>query len=153
MSAASAAMAAWLASVALADWRARRITNRRILAGGAIAALALAAGMRPADLLPTDAVGAGVLAFCVLMPSYLVRAMGAADVKLGAVLGLWFGMQPLPYLWVAASLLAAAHGAACLMAIRARTAGAPAGAQRRPRKVPFGSYLALAALGAQAVLP
>ncbi len=144
-------MAAWLASVAMADWRCRRISNRRILVGGAIAAVALVVGMRPAGILPSDAVGAGALAFCLLMPSYLLRAMGAADVKLGAVLGLWFGLEPLPYLWIAASLLAGIHGLAYL-AVR-RAAKAPAGddARSAKRKIPFGAYMAVAALGTLAM--
>jgi prepilin peptidase CpaA len=143
-------MAGWLASVAVADWRCRRISNRRILAGGSIAAVALIVGLRPAGILPMDAVGAGALAFCVLMPSYLMRAMGAADVKLAAVLGLWFGLEPLPHLWIAASVLAAFHGLLHLAACRA--SGAPAhiaGSARR--KVPFGAYMAVAALGTLAI--
>lgn len=49
--------------------------------------------------------------------------MGAADVKVFAVLGAWCGMHALPGLWMAASLAAGVHALWLLITTRTRLAG------------------------------
>jgi prepilin peptidase CpaA len=52
--------------------------------------------------------GFGLAALC-LLPFYVVRLMGAGDVKFGALLGLMLGPKAFLTAWVIASLLAGLH--------------------------------------------
>ncbi|QPF73560.1 hypothetical protein G8A07_11930 [Roseateles sp. DAIF2] len=89
-------LALWLGGAVLSDLRQRRVANRWLLAGTGLAlglhALALAGG------LPALAGGswwaplAGLaLGLALMLPLYLLRAMGAADVKLMAMVGCFIG--------------------------------------------------------------
>ncbi len=89
-------MALLLAVAVASDLRDRRIPNRLILLGLACAALlhgwALAAGLPPQAGAAWWAPGAGLVAGgALLMPLYLVRACGAGDVKLMAMVGAFTG--------------------------------------------------------------
>lgn len=102
-----AALLLWAALVALSDWRHRRIPNALLLAvllpagalcvwwgSGPLGASALASGI------------GFVAAFAITLPGYLVRLLGAGDVKLAATLGLLLGVPALwPALLIAALLL------------------------------------------------
>lgn len=78
---------AWLA--AASDWRTWRIPNQ-LLAASVAAALMLA--MFTADgITLRDCLLGGVTGLLILMPFYLMGGMGAADVKLLAVLGMHMG--------------------------------------------------------------
>lgn len=57
-----------------------------------------------------------------LLPFFAMGVMGAADVKVFAVLGAWCGIHALPGLWIAASLAAGVH--ALWLLIRSRMAHA-----------------------------
>jgi prepilin peptidase CpaA len=90
------ALALLLCSAVASDWRAQRIPNRLVLAG-----LALAFGLHGAAALSgqTALAGphlwsplAGLLAGGgLLLPLYLLRACGAGDVKLMAMVGAFVG--------------------------------------------------------------
>lgn len=58
-----------------------------------------------------------------LLPFFALGLMGAADVKVFAVLGAWCGMHALPGLWMAASLAAGVHALWLLITTRTRLAG------------------------------
>lgn len=152
------AQAFWLALVIACDFRQRRVPNWLVLAGIALAAVALAAGLHPAGLSWLDALGAGALAFGVMLVFYAFGLMGAGDVKFAGALGLWIGMQGLLPVWIASSLLAGAHGLlwyalnrwpvwprlAIALSGVPPSPGAPS--PQRARHIPYAAYLAIAAL-------
>jgi len=95
-SVALASLAALLIAAVATDLRSRRIPNRLVLAGialaFAIAALALATGRAPpAGARPWCAPAGLVAGFALMLPLYLLRATGAGDVKLMAMVGAFAG--------------------------------------------------------------
>ncbi|MBA5606950.1 prepilin peptidase [Duganella sp. FT3S] len=95
----AAVLAALLAAAVWHDVRTRRIPNRLVL-GGALAGLAFQALLAPGAGLfatPFGALGlldglAGLgLGLALLLPMYLLGAMGAGDVKLMAMCGAFLG--------------------------------------------------------------
>lgn len=122
----SLVFAAWAAAVAVCDYRSRRVPNA-LVAVGLIAALTFALvhgspfGMTPARALAGAAVG-----LVALMPFFALGVMGAADVKVFAVLGAWCGVDALLGLWVAASLAAGVHAVVLLFTMRVAMRGSTA---------------------------
>ena len=96
-----------LTAICISDFRFRRIPNRLVLAG-LLAALAWQAlGPAGAGLFHSEAPGAlgitsaltgAATAFAGFLLLYLMRTMGAGDVKLMAMLGAFFGFEALPAL-------------------------------------------------------
>jgi prepilin peptidase CpaA len=87
---------ALLLAAVIADLRSRRVPNRLVLAGMVLALLthAMALGGMGETLAGVDwwAPVAGFAAgLAALMPLYLLRAMGAGDVKLMAMVGAFIG--------------------------------------------------------------
>ena len=99
----------WAAFVASSDIRFRRIRNALVVAGlvGALVAAALDRNSFGISL-TQSLVGAAVGLLCFI-PLFALRVMGAADVKIFAVLGAWCGAPALLWLWIVASLAAALH--------------------------------------------
>lgn len=86
----------WLAGATLSDLRSRRIANRWLLAGSGVAlalhVFAIAGGARPLAGQSWSAPLTGAsLGLLLLLPLHLLRAMGAADVKLMAMVGAFIG--------------------------------------------------------------
>jgi prepilin peptidase CpaA len=55
------------------------------------------------------------------MPFFVLGMMGAADVKVFAVLGAWCGMPALVDLWIVASIVALVHSFVMLTIVRNRS--------------------------------
>ncbi len=111
---------AWIVAVAVSDCRSRRVSNTLVVAG-LVAALAGAFLFRgPFGLTPMQAATGMVVGFVALLPFYMLGMMGAADVKVFAVLGAWCGVHALLTLWVVASLIAAVHAIVLLVMTRTR---------------------------------
>jgi prepilin peptidase CpaA len=100
---------AWAVVVAISDYRARRISNLLIAAGlaAAFGCALFQSGPFGISLLHSS-IGAAV-GLVALLPFFALGVMGAADVKVFAVLGAWCGMHALLGLWMAASLAAGVH--------------------------------------------
>jgi len=100
---------AWAVVVAISDCRARRISNLLIAAGlaAAFGCALFQSGPFGISLLHSS-IGAAV-GLVALLPFFALGVMGAADVKVFAVLGAWCGMHALLGLWMAASLAAGVH--------------------------------------------
>ncbi|MCL4183860.1 MAG: prepilin peptidase [Burkholderiaceae bacterium] len=96
-----------LAVICVSDFRARRIPNRLVLAGLLVALAWQALGPAGTGLFHAEAPGAlgaasgfagAAVAFAGFLLLYLMRTMGAGDVKLMAMLGAFFGVEALPAL-------------------------------------------------------
>ncbi|SAK43685.1 membrane protein [Caballeronia pedi] len=148
----SASFIGWALAVALFDWRRRLIPNAFIIAG-TLCALAFAAlRISPFDTAIGAALIGLVAGFVALMPFYVLGMMGAADVKVFAVLGVWCGPRALVGIWVAASLAAFVHALVLLARRHAAFAlrdlpDAASLDERRRSSTPYGALLSLAALG------
>jgi prepilin peptidase CpaA len=100
---------AWAAVVAISDCRARRISNLIVCAGFAAAFGCALFQCGPFGISLLHAGIGAAVGLIALLPFFALGVMGAADVKVFAVLGAWCGMSALPGLWIAASLAAGAH--------------------------------------------
>ena len=107
---------AWAVLVALEDIRHRRIPNSLVI-GGFVSAFVLA-GHSPFGISVNQALIGVLIGFLSLFPFFVLRVMGAADVKVFAVLGAWCGPQALLWLWIVASLLAFAHAGMLVFSTR-----------------------------------
>lgn len=131
------AFAAWAAAVAVCDVRSRRVPNALVLAGFVAAVAAACARAGPLHIDTGAALLAAALGFVALLPFYLLRVMGAADVKVFAVLGAWCGKEALVALWLVASIAALVHVLALLIATHARRPRSGDG--RRARVITVGA--------------
>ncbi len=101
----------WLITIAVIDFQSRKVRNWMVLLGLAMGLAALAGGVQPLQVSAWSGLAGMLAAFAALLPFYLLRWMGAGDVKCAAVLGLWFGFSlDLLLIWVGGSLLAGMHG-------------------------------------------
>lgn len=120
----AALFVSWALAVVLFDCFWRRIPNWLVILGLLLACALAAIGYSPFHITLKDA-ALGILAGLIaLVPFYLMGVMGAADVKIFAVLGAWCGVHALLGLWMAASVFAGIH-AVCLIVpamIKARQA-------------------------------
>lgn len=116
----------WSATVAWCDCRHRRVPNRWIIAGLFAAVVCSAVRASPFGVAPGQAIDGAIVGCAALLPFFLLGVMGAADVKVFAVLGAWCGVSALLGLWIVASLAAAVHAGALLIAARLRPSAAPA---------------------------
>lgn len=153
----SAVWIIWLLIVADRDFRLRRIPNWLVAGGAGLSILALLIRQQPFGVNGSAAVAGGLLAFGFMLIFYVLKVMGAGDVKLAGAIGLWVGITPLFPIWIGASLLAGLHALFFLVLRRwpvfPRLAMALAGAEReensnrvRKRPVPYGAYLAISGI-------
>lgn len=114
---------AWAVAVAISDCRWRRISNSVVVAGLAAAFCCAFFQCGPFGISLTQSGIGAVIGLAALLPFFALGVMGAADVKVFAVLGAWCGMHALPGLWMAASLAAGVHAVWLLISTRTRLAG------------------------------
>jgi prepilin peptidase CpaA len=88
-----------LLAATLSDLRTRRIPNTLVLYGMALALALRTLAPPDADLFPGSGSSllagllGGLTGLGLLLPMYLLRALGAGDVKLMAMVGVWLGAQ------------------------------------------------------------
>ena len=114
---------AWAAVVAICDCRRRRIPNSVVVAGLAAAFGCALVQCGAFGMSLGQAACGALIGLAALLPFFALGAMGAADVKVFAVLGAWCGMHALLGLWMAASLAAGVHALWLLITTRTRLAG------------------------------
>lgn len=96
-----------LLAATLSDLRTRRIPNALVIYGSALGLCLQVLAPAHAGLVPGVEPGlgtallGGATGLALLLPMYLVRALGAGDVKLLAMVGVWLGAQGVLYatLW------------------------------------------------------
>lgn len=99
--------------VIASDLYARRVLNRWLLGALLLGTLLLAWQSMHHGIAHAAPHAAGLLlGLCSLLPFYVIRWMGAGDVKFFAVLGFLLGWQALLPVWIGASLLAGVHAVA-----------------------------------------
>jgi prepilin peptidase CpaA len=113
----------WAAVVAISDCRARLISNSIVVAGLAAAFVCAFFQCGPFGISLAQAGIGALVGLVALLPFFALGLMGAADVKVFAVLGAWCGMHALLGLWMAASLAAGVHAVWLLITTRTRLAG------------------------------
>ncbi len=146
----------WLLVVAVYDFQQRRVPNWLVLAGVVLAAAALALGSNPFETGWQSSLLGAAVGFGCLLFFYANGMMGAGDVKVAGVLGLWVGLPGLLPIWIASSLLAGAHGLLWLLLrrhalfpqfasflFRPSAATGEMSATVRTRFIPYAAYLAL----------
>ncbi|MGG1943920.1 A24 family peptidase [Trinickia sp. NRRL B-1857] len=117
----SAVFTVWAVFVAWFDCRVRRVPNA-LAAVGAVAAFVCAAmHVAPLQLTPASAAFGALAGFVALLPFFVLGVMGAADVKVFAVVGAWCGATALLGVWVIASIASALHVVALLAHARMRS--------------------------------
>jgi prepilin peptidase CpaA len=122
---AAATFTLFLAWACRCDLRARRIPNN-VVASLVLSGVGYAlATMSPVAALE-HALGGGALGLALWLPFWMVRMLGAGDVKLAAALGTWLGTAGV----VEASLLGAVGGGVLAVWALARHGGLAAGATR-----------------------
>ncbi|MDN7803209.1 A24 family peptidase [Burkholderia gladioli] len=128
---------AWTVTVAIGDFRYRRIPNSLVVAGLICGFAAVAAGHNPFGITIAGAIIGISVAFVGLFPFFAWRLTGAADVKVFMALGAWCGWKILFWSWIVASLAALIHVIGILYLTRM-----PIGAlwQRGGPALAFGGY-------------
>ncbi|CAH2918313.1 MAG: Type II/IV secretion system protein TadC, associated with Flp pilus assembly [uncultured Paraburkholderia sp.] len=112
----------WCACVAISDYRSRRISNALVITGLIAAFLCALLDMGPFGLSAAQAAAGAAVGLVALLPFFAFGVMGAADVKVFAVLGAWCGMHALIGLWAVASVVAGLHALCVLVATRTHVA-------------------------------
>ncbi|KVE30937.1 A24 family peptidase [Burkholderia sp. TSV86] len=131
---------AWSAGVAIADCRDRRIPNQWVLVGLVAGIVFTISRHNPFGTTLSGSLIGGLAGFASLFPFFILRVMGAADVKIFAVLGVWCGLPVLPWLWIAASIAAGVHALGVVLSSRL-LCGAPALALGARRATPYAAFL------------
>lgn len=99
-----------LLCAAWTDIRFRRVPNPLIVIGF-FSGFVLIAFLEGLPALPNALIG-GLIGFCALFPLYLMRWMGAGDVKLLALVGLYLGPEDI---WTAIACTAFSGGLLALL--------------------------------------
>lgn len=113
-----ALLSVWAAMISGYDWKQRRVPNAALLLMIVPAALALI--IQGQGLLGESrwsSAGGMAIGFALTLPGYLLRRLGAGDVKFAAVLGLLLGVPRGFEMVLGGSLL---MGAAALIMLRMR---------------------------------
>jgi len=152
-----------LASACAFDVRFRRIPNRLVVALGVAGVIYAFVTLTPSSAVP-HVLGGGAVGLALWLPFWLLRVLGAGDVKLAAAAGLWLGAAGV----LEASLMGAAVGGVLAFWALARQGGVAAGTARfgagllasratgaiapeltpKERRIPYGLAIAAGAVAA-----
>lgn len=141
---------AWATAVAIDDCRDRRIPNALVITGVIAVIIFTVSRHNPFGTTWLDALIGGGVGLISLFPFFALRIMGAADVKVFAVLGAWCGVSVLPWLWIVASVAAGMHALGIMFLTRTSFAtlwrqGSPTFALGARRSTPYAAFLVIPA--------
>lgn len=108
----------WALFVTASDIRCRRISNALAVTGGVVGYSATFLYANPFNTFPIQAMTGMSIGLIAFFPFFMLRVMGAADVKVFAVLGVWCGVHALLWLWIVASLAAGVHALGLMLLSR-----------------------------------
>lgn len=139
------------------DFKERKVPNWLVMSGLVFAALALTTGRHPFGLTWAPALTASLVAFLFFLIFYVMKVMGAGDVKFAGVLALWVGLMPFALIWLMASLLAGLHALLFILSKRQplpslllKVLHGPAlndpSKSVKSKQIPYAAYLALSAI-------
>ena len=139
------------------DLLQRRVPNWLVMSGLAFAILALITERHPFGLTWAPALIASLAAFLFFLIFYLMKVMGAGDVKFAGVLALWVGLMPFALIWAMASVLAGLHALLFILSKRQplpslllKLIHGPAFndplKSASSKQIPYAAYLALSAI-------
>ncbi|OXJ37399.1 hypothetical protein CFB82_08355 [Burkholderia sp. HI2714] len=136
----------WAAFVATSDIRYRRVSNSLVLAGLVFGLSGAYFNAGPFGILPAQAMIGLLVGLVAFFPLFLLRVMGAADVKIFAAIGVWSGAHALLWIWIAASLAACIHALALMLLSRTSISalwqrGRPAMGLGKYRATPYAACL------------
>jgi len=144
----------WTFAVSIFDIRERRVPNWLVAIGFVFGCVSFAIARDTLMVTPAQCLLGALLAFVVFIPLYAFGAMGAADVKVFTVLGLWLGVGMLIPIWLWASAAAGVHAIYAIAATRlqpvmvlGRMFAIGSSTDGRIRGAPYAAFLTLAALG------
>ncbi|OXI48869.1 A24 family peptidase [Burkholderia aenigmatica] len=145
------AFVAWAALVAISDIRFRRIRNSLTVAGLVGALLCAFANENPFGISLVQALIGVLCGLICLFPFFALRLMGAADVKIFAVMGAWCGTHALLGIWVVASLAACVHALGVMFISRMSVGelfgrGMPTMVVGNRRATPYAAFLVMPAV-------
>lgn len=141
---------AWSTVVAISDFRDRLIPNALVIAGFIFGLLFSISHNSPFGVTWEHALIGAALGLIGLFPFFAMRLMGAADVKVFAVLGAWCGAKILLWLWVIASLGAFVHVTGLMLVTQTPLGalwqrGAPVITIGGRRSTPYAAFLVITA--------
>ncbi|MBR8177342.1 MULTISPECIES: A24 family peptidase [Burkholderia] len=141
---------AWAALVAAGDIRFRLVRNSLVICGGTAALVSSLIHANPFGISTGQALIGMLVGLVSFFPLFAMRVMGAADVKVFAVLGAWCGLPILLWLWVIASLAAGVHVLGLMLLTRTPLGalwvrGLPAMALGGRRSTPYAACLVVPA--------
>lgn len=141
-----ALLTVWAGSLAIEDWRFRRLPNSLLLAGLCFGLVHLVAGgVSPGGAGWLEASLAFLAALAAFLPLHAAGWMGAGDVKFLAVIGWLGGASMLAGALLLGSLLAGALALPLLLRQRVGVStGGAAGHREGGERLPYGACLALA---------
>lgn len=146
------AFVVWAALVAINDIRFRRIRNSLTIAGLVGALLCAFANENPFGISLAQALIGALCGLICLLPFFALRVMGAADVKIFAVMGAWCGTQALLWIWIVASFAACVHALWVMFLSRMSVGelfgrGMPTMVVGNRRATPYAAFLVMPAVG------
>lgn len=101
----------WLLGVVFWDFFKRKVSNAWLFIAGLLCVVLYVFDLRIGSEGWLNGAQGALVAFVALIPFYILRWMGAGDVKFGLVLGFWLGLSSnLLWIWIGGSLLAGLHG-------------------------------------------
>ncbi len=141
---------AWATAVAIDDCRDRRIPNALVISGLIAVFIFTASRHNPFGITLSGALLGGGIGLVSLFPFFALRVMGAADVKVFAVLGAWCGISALPWLWIVASIAAGLAALGVMLLTRTSfvtlwRGGTPTFALGAQRSTPYAACLVVPA--------
>lgn len=142
----------WICIAAVSDALYRKVFNWLAILGGFAAFISLWAypELHPVNISLYDGLLGGFSGFFVLLIFYVLKMMGAGDVKFAASLGFWVGWELLLPIWALSCGFAVIHGVVVKSGLKyffsPSTNWEGRFEERRRKFIPYVTYLSISAV-------